>query len=49
MEIFLDDQTSEHEDSKNQKMLVLLKNWRPKLEVFEEKFLDLKSHLPHLG
>ena len=49
MEIFLDDQTFEQEDSKNNRMIMLLKNWKPKLELFENKFVELKNHLPHLG
>ena len=27
----------------------VLKNWRPKLEVFEEKFNELKTHMPYIS
>lgn len=48
MQIFLDEQVFEKEDSKSNKLATVLKSWKPKLETFQEKYQQLKTYLPHM-
>lgn len=47
--IFLDDEAYENEENKVTKLETVLKNWKPKLEIFEEKFNDLKNNMPYIS